>query len=537
MLTDLQLSPVVLYCRDIYCFPPLAGIKGIMILNFFSSRPDHPLGDVKELKKVVNELPLDNAFKAVDEIYGWFESLRQTDDFRIDHFFDVIRQLDEAAQPHIRRLSRDYLHAPRLSKSEERRLWTLCYNYWGEVASLYSRCVERAKQNPKNKGTEAFMVSLPLASARLLASRAAQLKWVEYRYEPIGEDLWRGIGQPYLAAEAAGFAQKPVQLYPAQSGLTSVSQHYLQALIFYSTSMDNLMPLEIELADRLVTHFQSGFIFTSDCLPESVYWIDAAKGLPPARMVRRPDHLVPSMRFFSPGTAPQALNELMASVERGIVPPGLNLGGEYPAKVLLPVLRHLAMYWAPSPPQREHPRHAVKTRISVLQGFDDCFTVFAGDVARLGKERTAESWIVENVSLGGFGAGVDALTEWLKVGALLGMQPEGGDNWVLGVVRRYNKDSDEHASVGIQTLSRQAQSVELRPRTTGFSATGAIPGIWLREGNTPGEARVVMPAASFDVREPLEFVHNAQRYTLTPVELEETGNSFEVGRYREHVEN
>ena len=56
-------------------------------------------------------------------------------------------------------------------------------------------------------------------------------------------------------------------------------------------------------------------------------------------------------------------------------------------------------------------------------------------------------------------------------------------------------------------------------------------------GNTPGEARVVMPAASFDVREPLEFVHNAQRYTLTPVELEETGNSFEVGRYREHVEN
>ena len=187
-------------------------------LNYGPARPGFPQRvrfpgsgcvRVDVYKRQVNELPLDNAFKAVDEIYGWFESLRQTDEFRIDHFFYVIRQLDESAQPHIRRLSRDYLHAPRLSKSEERRLWTLCYNYWGEVASLYSRCVERAKQNPKNKGTEAFMVSLPLASARLLASRAAQLKWVEYRYEPIGEDLWRGIGQPYLAAEAAGFAQKP----------------------------------------------------------------------------------------------------------------------------------------------------------------------------------------------------------------------------------------------------------------------------------------------------------------------------------------
>ena len=506
-----------------------------MILNIFSSRPDHPLGDAKELKRVLAELPRDNAFKAVDEVYGWFESLQQTDDFRIDQFFDVIRQLDEAAQPHIRRLSRDYLHAPRLSKSDERRLWSLCYNFWGEVASLYARCVERAKRNPKDKGAEAFKASLPLAATRLLAARATQLKWVEYRYEPIGEDLWRGIGQPYLAAEAAGYSQKPVQLYPTQSGVTSVSQQYLQALIFYSTSMDNLMPLEIELADRLVSHFQPGFSFTSECMPDSVYWIDAAKGAPPIRMARRPEQLLPSMRFFSPGTAPQTLNELMGSVERGIVPPGLNLGGEYPAKVLLSVLRHLAIYWAPSPPQREHPRHAVKNRISVLQGFDDCFTVFAGEVARLGKERTAESWVVENVSLGGFGAGVDELAEWLRVGALLGMQPEGGDNWVLGVVRRYNKDSEAHASVGIQTLSRHAQSVELRPQTIGFSATGAIPGIWLREGNAPGEVRMVLPPGSFDVRETLEFMHKDQRYTLTPVELDESGNSFEVGRYREHL--
>ncbi len=506
-----------------------------MILNLFSSRPDHPLGDVKELKRVLVELPLDNAFKAIDEIYGWFESLQTADDFRVDHYFDVIRQLDEAAQPNIRRLSRDYLHSPRLSKGEERRLWSTCYNYWGEVASLYARCIERAKQSPKDKGSELLKPLLPLIATRLLAARATQLKWVEYRYGPIGEDLWRGLGQPYLAAEAAEYAHKPVQLYPAQPGLTSVAQQYLQMLILHSSSMDSLMPLEIELADRLVAHFQSGFVFTSDCLHDSVYWVDAAKGSPPARLARHPVQLLPSQRFFSPGAAPQALNELMRVVERGDVPNELNLGGEYPAKVVLPVLRHLAMYWAPVPPQREHPRHNVKTRIAVLQGFDDCFTVFAGDVARMAKERTAESWVVENVSLGGFGAAVDELGDWLKIGVLIGMQPEGGQNWVLGVVRRYNKDSDTHASVGIQALSRHAQGVELRPRTSGFSATGAIPGLWLHEGNTPEEARMVMPAASFDVRESLEFVHNGQRYLLTPIELEEAGSNFEIGRYREHV--
>lgn len=505
-----------------------------MMLNLFTSRPDHPLGDAKELKRVIVELPLDNAFKAVDEIYGWFESLSAADDFRVDQLFDVVRQLDEAAQIHIRRLARDYVHSPRLSRSEERRLWTMCYNYHGEVSGLYARCVERARKSPKDKGSELFKPHLLVAAARLMAARAAQLKWVEYRYGPIGEDLWRGLGQSYLAAAVAGYAQKPVQLYPAQPVLTTVEQQYLQALIVFSSSMDSLMPLEIELADRLIAHFRVGFVLAETCQPNSVYWVDAASGTPPARLARLPEQISPALRFFSPGSAPQALADLIAHVERGQIPPDLNLGGEYPAKVLLPVLRHLAINWAPEPPQREFPRHAVKTRIAVLQGFDDSFTVFAGDVARLGKERTAESWVVENVSRGGFGASVDDRGS-LKIGTLLSMQPEGGENWVLGVVRRYNMNSDVQSSVGIQALSRHARSIELRPRTSGFSATGAIPGIWLFEDSKPGEARMVLPLASFDVRENLEFAHEGRHYLMTPIELEESGGDFEIGRYRESL--
>lgn len=507
-----------------------------MILNLFSSRPEHPLGEPKELKRILAELPLDNSFKVVDEVYGWFESLQTVDDFRLDHYFDVIRQLDDAASLSVRRLSREYLVAPRLSKSEERRLWSICYNYWGEVSSLYARCLDRARQNPKDKGSELLKPHLALIAARLVAARASQLKWVNLRYEPIGEDLWRGLGQPYLAAESAGYATKPVQLYPAQTAMTTVTQQYLQALVFSSSSVDCLMPPEIELADRLLGHFLPGFVFSADCMPDSVYWTDAAGGMSPMRLARKPSDLVPTLRFFAPGSVPKALDDLIRVVERGDVPADINLGGDYPAKVVLPVLRHLAAYWGAEPPQREHQRHMVKTRIAVLHGFDACFSVFAGHVARVGTERAAESWVVENVSLGGFGARVsDQVSEWLKIGVLLSVQPEGGNNWVLGVVRRFNKDAEDHASVGIKALSRQALSIELRPRTSGFSATGAIPGIWLREGNEPGEARVVLPASSFMVRESLEFEHDGQRYLLTPIELLEAGRTFEIGRYREQL--
>ena len=525
-----------LLCRGLYYLDMLFLVgwnEGVsMIMNLFSSRPEHPLGEPKELKRVLAELPLDNAFKTVDEIHGWLESLRHAEGFRVDHLFDVVRQLDEIGLHHVRRLTRDYLHSPRLSKSEERRLWTMCFNYWGEVAGLYALCVQACERNPKDKSVESMKTHLPLMTARLVASRAVQQKWMAYRYGIVGEDLWRGIGSPYLTAVAAGYAQKPVQLYPAQPGLTSVGQQYLQALVLASSSTDSLMPLEIELADRLITHLLPGFSFVESCQQDSVYWIDAAEGKPPIRLARSPLQLTPGMRFFAPGDAHRVLQELIRVVERGEVPKDLNLGGEYPARIVLPVLRHLAMYWAPEPPQRSHPRHPVKTRMAVIQGFDDCFTLFSGSVARLGKERTAESWIVENVSLGGFRARVETLGEWLKIGVLLGMQPERGENWVLGVVRRCSKDSESQASVGIQSLSRQPRSIELRSRAAGFSATGAIPGICLDDLVADGDVRVVLPLGNFDVRESLEFFDGERRCLLTPVELETSGANFEIARYR-----
>ena len=505
-------------------------------MRLFAPRPDHLLGDAKELKRVLAELPADNPFKLVDEIYGWFESLRLADDFRVDHFFGVVRQLDEAAQAAVRQLSRNYLQTPLLSKSEERRLWSLCYNYWGEVSSLYAYCIDRVRQNPKERGGDQFKSLLPLAATRLLAARVSQLKWVEYRYEPIGEDLWRGLGQPFLAAEAAGYAQAPVQLYPAHSGLTSVSAQYLQALVFYASSMGSLLPIEIELAERLVAHFLPLFSFSSSSLSGNVYWVDAGSGVPPARQSRPSEPSAAGVRYFSAAAAMPALNALIGSVELGQVPAEINLGGQYRPSVLLPVLRHLARYWSPEPPLREHPRHPVKTRIAVLQGFDDCFTVFAGDVARLGKERSAASWVVENVSLGGFGVRIDDLGSEsggvLCIGTLLGIQPEGGDNWVLGVLRRLNKESAAQGHIGVETLATRAQSVELRPRATGFSATGTIPGIFLGEGAARGELRFVVPSMSFDVRQSLEWNHEGRRSVLTPIELEEAGNGFEIGRYR-----
>ena len=49
------------------------------------------------------------------------------------------------------------------------------------------------------------------------------------------------------------------------------------------------------------------------------------------------------------------------------------------------------------------------------------------------------------------------------------MQPEGGDNWLLGIVRRYHRSSESEAQVGILTIARQTALIAMKPRkTTGY---------------------------------------------------------------------
>lgn len=506
-----------------------------MLGNFFQDRSDHPLADPKELRRLLSGLPVDNAFRALDDIMGGLESC-QGNELPGLLRFNIVRQLDEVAQPHLKRLSRDYLHSPRLSRSEEKRLRTIIHGFWVEVARQYEICLETAEQ--KDRHAEQLKPHLPLLTVRLIAALGAILKWQHFCYGPVEGVHWVRLGRPYLLAESLGFATKALPIYPGQGAVAYPAGEYLKVLLFQASSLDCLLPLEIELAERLITHLLPDFILSPESSPASVYWVDAAMPLPPVRLAQRPDSMTPTLRFFQPGAAESRLLALIHDIERGgEVPASLNLGGSYPARTVLPVMRHLAACWAPVPPQRQHVRHRVKHRVAVLPGLVNALVVLSSGFGGKPLGLPLESWIVENVSWGGFGATIqDVKGDWLKVGALLALQPEGAENWVVGVVRRYHRVSDLEAQIGIETLSRHIASVEVRARAaSSYAIDAGTPGLWLQDDNPPGEVRFILPAHTFDVRENLEFDYNGRRVFLVPVAMVEEGSDYEVARYRATV--
>jgi len=491
------------------------------------NRAAHPLADPAQLRKIVAAIPGADAFRAIDEIAGWLESAAQADDFPADRLFVALTQLDDAAQPFLRRLTLNYLQTPRLSRNDEKHFREAGRGYWTLLAAGYERCL--AATGDKSRAADALREALPALCSRLLLALGNCLKWRQFNYEPADGETWRRMGAALAAAEQGGAAERPVALRGSPAGTTTPRREYARWVAFHAASLDTLLPLQIELAERFIAHFGAGLVLSPTAPHDAVYWADLTQARPPLRMAQMPARAEAAQRFFKPGDAYAGIAALLSEAELGRdLPTEINLGGQYHARGLVPVLRHLATYLAPVPPQRRHERHRVKQRVQVVHGLGDVYATVAGRLV------AGESWVVEDISRGGFGALVNRISgEWLKSDALLAIHPDGGQGWQVGIVRRCRRLADGTARVGIEALALLPQAVEVRARgATGYSAVAGIPALWFREGVAAGEVGLVLPINTFDLRTPLETQRDGARLALEPVALIGQGPDYDLARYR-----
>jgi hypothetical protein len=497
---------------------------------FGGGKPDHPLADPKEAKRLLEALPANDPVKALDELMHWMESVTATEGFKPDLRIQLLLMLDDAAQQRVRKLSKDYFGDARPSRFQENRLWNALHGYWKQAGYAYARAVDQFVQNVK--GADTAKAQLPLLLVRTLRSFGQQVKWMHMRYGPIDLASWGVFNSVYAYAEIRQLAQTRVTVYAGLPGETTPQLEFLKGAMFSVSAPDGLLPLEVELAERAVAAFAPHFVLGTAPAPAFVFWTDLAQAMTPARASRTPTP-GPALRCFGAGAALAELHELAEQLMvGGQLPSTVNLGGSYDPQTVLGVLRHLHMYWSPQAPERKTQRHAVKSRLSVTYGYEGVVGVLGGNDSLDFDNQRSESWIVENVSAGGFGAVVPQVKgDWLRVGALLALQPEGGSNWVLGVVRRVNKTASQQARVGIETLSKT-------PVLSKFAISGVATmseqGVLLKNGEA-AEARIVLKPGVFAPAQNLEVARGERRHVYIPQAVSERGEDYEIARFREMV--
>jgi hypothetical protein len=505
-----------------------------MLGIFGSTQSGHPLADLKEARRIAAALPVGDAFASLEELAHWLESVRNEATFKPENRAQAVQILDEAGQPHARKLGREYLAAARQGKQQEQRLWNVIHAFWNEAALGYVTCLDAYATGAK--GADGLKGSVALLGARALRALAQQLKWVQVRYGPMNERLWTMMSRTYALLESKKLARAKVVPYPGLGPESTPELEFVRAAMFSACSPDSLLPPEIEIAERVITQLSPGFLLVSQHQPETPYWIDLAQAAGPGRVARAPLP-APSIRFFGAGRAFAEIDSLAQHIRNTRdVPAALTLGGTCSPDTAIGVLEHLEQCWSPKLPERRHPRHRVKSRLTIAWGFEGIQEVLAPTNSLSFDGSNYESWIVENVSVGGFGALVPQVRgDWLRIGCLIAMQPEGGDNWLVGVIRRLSRPSLSQAAVGIQTLARGAVPVELRVQMGNTATAGTESGILLDAHQLGGEVQVLLPPGVHAPGQSFIFDYNGLRTILLPIGVAERRHDYELLRCRHLV--
>lgn len=491
------------------------------MLGFFSNKTTiHPLADAREAKRILAEIADRGPQAAVEDASVWLESLAADDSFKLGQRLVLTFRLDEAALAQARRLGCDYPALGRARRAQDAQQWQLGHDYWQRLAAGYLDCL--ARYRAPEKDADAIRTQLPLLYGRLISALANRIKWDQFRYRPVDPECWLTLGGIYLAAVDTKVAQKPLQLY-SDGGESTIEAEYLKVLVFHAASMDNLQPLEIEIAERLIACFLPFFSLSRELLPGTVYWVDTAKPLPPTRFAKAPES-TPTVRFLNGARAVEAFAKITAQIHSiGRVPPGIELGAQYKVDTIIAVLEHLALCWAPKPPMRSDNRRRINSPLRVANGLATAYQILS--------ERTSgiegiETWVTDNVSLGGLGAQATiSRNDWIRIGALVAMQPDGGDNWLIGIVRRYVRTDPNHGLVGIQTISKT-------PRAVFADADGLWTEAILLDVPEVGDcARMALPPDAFEDGMALVFALDDKSVRLHPREIIATGPDFVVANF------
>jgi len=495
-----------------------------------SKAEQQPAAESDRLQALIAALPADDSAEALQQIAKQLEEMRKLGDLRYDQRFRNLDTLDGASRSHERALLLEYLATPRHKKSHEQRLWSSAYGFWRELGAEYQRCLGEAEKSGAPKGT------LPLYIGRALRALRQQLRWSLLRYEPAEPRVWSEMAKLYQHAEAQDFAAEAVAIYPGSSGSGTAKQEFLKALMLAASSTDSLQPSAQDLATRLIAYFSGFFVLSEKAETGCTHWIDLAAPKPPVRLVREPPP-GKGVRYFGAGAGLHELEQLRAHIAyTRTLPEGLDLNGHHGEEAVLALLKHLEQDWAGKSQARRYERRKAAGRVTVVPGLKEIIASleFAyNDSLDFTHRQAAESWIVEDMSEGGYGAVIPSVAgDWVEVGSLVGIEGETFRDWRVGVIRRVTRTEQLQQRVGVEILAQASTLVGLRRPGTATSGPAPRQAVLLTTKPEPGkQVDIALAKDMFDGKENVEMLVGEETYVLKPEESIERGPHYEVIRY------
>ena len=445
------------------------------MFSLFEGKPDHPLFDLEEARRLISELPENDQRKALEDITFWLDSIKTAKGFHPEVRAAIILLLDETALPLHAELLHQYLSAPHLQDFKGVHQWKGIHSYARALAGAYAACVEEYRV--ANKKSLELRQQLPLICVRWARAIGEQMKLELMRYLDIDPTVWQQMGACQRFVEAGQIAESMVFPYAGHVIHVSPQRELSRAWLLYISAPEELAPDQIEVSYRIAGRLCSFFDLKHDADGDCPYLFDLGAGDAPRRV---DGTATPDTRYFGAVRALPAVEKIEKQNEDDPVWQERRFGSEFTPSGKLTVLKHLITWWAPQPPLRHQDHRGIDTTVDVIHGFklisqlatrielgstDDAVERERriGLAAEEEMDYTAEVWAVSDISLDEIGIKLaKSAGAWVKIGDLCGIKTQNNPLWWVGAIRRIHTDAENTVHLVIAIVGKKPLSIWLR---------------------------------------------------------------------------
>ncbi|MDD5403514.1 MAG: hypothetical protein PHZ14_03140 [Sulfuricella sp.] len=331
---------------------------------------------------------------------------------------------------------------------------------------------------------------LPLTVERAISSLGRMLVVCYQTYAPTPAGVWAEMHALFMYAVEQGIQDDPV---PSLGQQSSVNLAYKQALLLALLDPYRLMQGEVnKVLDYLSSfggqaHLQPLMQTTS---PSGFFLVRLDSDKPPRALAHdatvtdtRTDILLNTIELA------RLLHQQIQRLEAGADPLSLLLPASAKEPDFLNLLKRMLKHWGIAP-KRLFSRMPNSARMDICANINAIHHCLSGesaagaddqeisgedteitlDLADSPLDKTSHqtyisrNWLIINESAGGLGLVKDPRANaQVRVGDVIGLRPEGGEAWNIGVVRWVSSEDPGHLQLGAQMLAPSATPVQIRP--------------------------------------------------------------------------
>ena len=469
------------------------------MFDFLRPRPkdqSDPLETPRTASAWFRQLPAHDVIGRQQHVIRAFEAMDRTGKpIDLDRV-SAIEWLDAALGPDRDQLMRQYAEHAAGSAPLAEHIWRAAYDSSQGFIRVYKKSFDQAGVSSARSAQ--WKRALPRLLVRLIHCYGIDAKLRVIRSERWIPAKWQGLHRLYRRAVELHIERMPMAVVGAEHGALprSIEQEYLVVLLTHRLNTGSLAPGEIDWAGRQLLAWCPGLLLEPAPRSSSGFCVDIAGG---AGLVHRAGTARnATLRYLDTAPVFDQLERAIAALRQS------GASDSDPAELtrqqrlaVLVKLRPALFHGAQSAPDR-NPRTSISLAADVRIGLPQICGQHAikgdGDVAFEAATtrvpgRTAEVasvahhdgernglprgwhaepseplWRVEDRSAGGLRLSASGgVGQSLTLGALVGVRERRAGGWVLGVVRRLNRASNE-IEAGVSVIAKDFVAVTLHAK-------------------------------------------------------------------------